>query len=374
MADIYLSPDNPAVPAMVQTLHDMCSSNQGEQKLAPCEHISLILEVSGCLNTKGIPLTTSVQAQTVWKKKKTFNLLFFLFIRYYGPLVIIVASIGFFSVAMTPESCRHWMLFMPLGVSLPLTLLPGLIMLVRVYALYGRSKLVAAGLVAILLVQSGAGIWQITVPDSTPVPDPIDNYEFHLCMYAPPKRLAHAWSMYTCISLGYDSLVFFLTLARTSYMFWRHEGRGPRSSSLMDSLVRDGALYFASIFSINLTWVIMIFYAPSGLRDVAAIPSSCITAVLVSRITLNLRVTIYGHSDENTTNASDVPLSYLRSIRSPRTAVPVTKFSTKPPVHAPVSPSVLQIGRHCLEDFDEEHRWHEHLEASQAFRVVHSDV
>ncbi|TFY66491.1 hypothetical protein EVG20_g4605 [Dentipellis fragilis] len=237
------------------------------------------------------------------------------------------------------------------------------IMLVRVYALYGRNKLVAAGLSIILVAQTATGIWQVTVPGATPVFDSfLYSDEYHFCTYAPPTNMARASSVYMCMSLAYDTAVFGLTLSRTSYMFWKHEGRGPKSRSLVDGLIRDGGLYFASIFSINLAWVIMIFYAPPGLHDVAAMPSSSMTMVLIGRITLNLRVRVYERLDEDTTPANDIPLSQLRSIRSPCAPVPMGRVSPLSPAqarpHAGVVSSIVRIGRSDTEGSHKGSRWH----------------
>ncbi|THH14732.1 hypothetical protein EW146_g5634 [Bondarzewia mesenterica] len=96
------------------------------------------------------------------------------------------------------------------------------------------------------------------------------------------------------MELGYDSLIFLLTLARTTYMHWTRQGTGPGTRTLVDKLIRDGAAYFAVIFSMNLAWVVMIMYAPTGLRAIASVPSACVTTVMITRITLNLRTTVYG--------------------------------------------------------------------------------
>ena len=53
--------------------------------------------------------------------------------------------------------------------------------------------------------------------------------------------------MYVSWELGYDTLVFLLTIARTVYMYWRHQGitsttRG--APGLIGNLMRDGAFYF----------------------------------------------------------------------------------------------------------------------------------
>ena len=53
--------------------------------------------------------------------------------------------------------------------------------------------------------------------------------------------------MYVSWELGYDSLVFLLTIARTFYMHWRHQGLTGATAgkpSLVVNLMRDGAFYF----------------------------------------------------------------------------------------------------------------------------------
>lgn len=74
------------------------------------------------------------------------------------------------------------MLFLPLGITMPLTILPGILMLIRsastlplsfplevntstfsVYALYNRNRLILFGLSTSLVLQTVAGLWQYTV-------------------------------------------------------------------------------------------------------------------------------------------------------------------------------------------------------------------
>ncbi|KAH9077940.1 hypothetical protein EDB83DRAFT_2347116 [Lactarius deliciosus] len=219
---------------------------------------------------------------------------------------------------MTRSRCARWMLFLPLGITMPLTILPGILMLIRVYALYNRNRLILYGLSASLVLQTVAGLWQYTVSGGTPAPDPLDNYEYHFCIYLPPKRIGHLSTMYIFWELGYDSVVFLLTIARTFYMHWRHQGM-IRGGGLVSNLVQDGAFYFGCIFSVNLMWAVMILHAPTGLRAIAGIPSSCVNTLMVCRITLNLRTAAYGYTTfESTQRTGGIPMTDLRSPRSPR--------------------------------------------------------
>ncbi|TFY68427.1 hypothetical protein EVG20_g3554 [Dentipellis fragilis] len=295
--------------------------------------------------------------------------IFFLTFRYYAPLAMVVVSIGFFSTAMTPERCQRWALFYPLGITLPLALFPSMIMLMRVYALYSRSKLILIGLSIILLVQTIFGIWQTAVSGKAHVPDPIDNYDFHRGLSVHSQKIlipreGRASEVFVVLSLGYDGLVFFLTLGRTLYMFRKRKGRGPGSHDLVKNLVRDGALYFAVISSLNLFWTMVIFYAPAGLKGVGVIPSACVTAVVICRITLNLRVIFYT-PDYYTTEGGDIPLPTLRAHQPTRDAV--SQFSAASYLHT-VAPT--SIGHPEAEDLDEGHGW-DHSELSESPRSLH---
>ncbi|KAI0051511.1 hypothetical protein FA95DRAFT_1602540 [Auriscalpium vulgare] len=284
--------------------------------------------------------TLPEEVETVWKKKKTLVLYLFILIRYYAPIAVSVVAFGFFSPTMTRERCANWMLFLPLGIVMPLTLLPGVLMLIRVYALYGRNKLVLFGLGSVLLSQTAAGLYQFTVKGGTPAPDPINNYEFHFCIYLPPKRIGQVATMYVFMEVGYDTLIFLLTISRTTYMYWSYHGTlaasklGNGSTSLVTSLIRDGAFYFGAIFSMNLMWVLMIMHAPTGLRAIASIPS--VTTVMISRITLNLRTTVYGRAHVFERTLHNIPLSDFKSVRR-------SKYS-------PFDPSDVRI--HVQTEFD----------------------
>ncbi|VDC05107.1 unnamed protein product [Peniophora sp. CBMAI 1063] len=280
-------------------------------------------------------ITFPLEVQVIWKRPKTYLSFLFILVRYYALLAVSVVAFAYFSTTMTRERCGHWMLFLPLGVTMPLALLPGILMSIRVYALYNRNIWILGWLLLYLAAQTGAGLWQYTVRGGTPAPDPLPNdHNFHFCIYLPPKKIGHLSTMYVFMELCFDSMVFLLTVARTTYIHWNQRrkfaasaasrwGKQKEPSSLLLSLFRDGAFYFGVIFSINLVWVIMILHAPTGLRAIASVPSGCFITTMISRITLNLRSTAYGPAnlDERTGVATvgltvSMPLSDMQ--RTPR--------------------------------------------------------
>jgi len=235
-------------------------------------------------------LTIRSEVVYVWQRPKTFVLWLFLAIRYYAILALLVVAVGYFSPVISGTTCLHWSLFLPLGITMPLSIGPSILLSVRVYAMYGRSKYIAAGLGTILCAQFAAGLWQYTVKGGRVAPDPLNNYLFHYCIYLPPASLGSVSSMYVFIDLSFNTLLFGLTLGRTFFVYWRQKNVKD-ASSLLKTLAGNGAMYFGVIFCTNLGWALMILLAPTGLRGVFSQPTAALTTIMMSRITLNLRST-----------------------------------------------------------------------------------
>ncbi|KAI0682928.1 hypothetical protein BC835DRAFT_1311306 [Cytidiella melzeri] len=208
-------------------------------------------------------LTFPQEIEVIWKQKKTFFSCVFLLVRPLLPSVLHIIveflATGYFSTDMTRERCAQWMLFLPLGVTVPLSVLPSFLMSIRVWAMYTANRTLLILLLLYLAAQTAA-------------------VEL-VCVYLPPKKIGHFSIMFVSMEVAFDCLVFLLTASRTVYMHYHRRrefaqsewttGLRFRGWTLLESLVKDGALYFAAIFSINFTWVIMILYAPTGLRAIA---------------------------------------------------------------------------------------------------------
>jgi len=212
----------------------------------------------------------------------------FIAIRYYAIIALSIVGIGYFSTIISGSTCLHWSLFLPLGITMPLSIGPSILLSVRVYAMYGRSKYILAGLGTVLAAQFAAGLWQYTLRGGRVAPDPINNYEFHYCIYLPPASLGSVSAMYVFFDLSFNTLLFALTLGRTFFVYW-HQRNVKDASSLLKTLAGNGAMYFGVIFCLNLSWALMILFAPTGLRGVFSQPTAALTTIMMSRITLNLR-------------------------------------------------------------------------------------
>ena len=121
------------------------------------------------------------------------------------------------------------------------------------------------GHVSFCLSTSGHGC-VTTILGVIAAPDPLDNYQYHckllqlprlhcnthqfaditVCVYLPPEARRNS-AIFLFMELAFDTLIFVLTICRTTYMHITNlpATMGDRSSSLIDNLIRDGALYWA---------------------------------------------------------------------------------------------------------------------------------
>ncbi|KAI6011349.1 hypothetical protein EDC04DRAFT_775918 [Pisolithus marmoratus] len=143
----------------------------------------------------------------------------------------------------------------------------GIVMIIRVYALYMKSKR-----------------WAILSPlpaTTRPVPTPPLRHGCNVpTTYEAAERIAIAWSG----QMTFDAVVFVLTLWRTLHI--------PRlgSRSLLDVFIRDGVLYFGLMTCVNAANItIFLVCNTSPTKSLIAGFTNAISSTMVSRLMLNLR-------------------------------------------------------------------------------------
>ncbi|KAI6001116.1 hypothetical protein EDC04DRAFT_2612007 [Pisolithus marmoratus] len=114
-------------------------------------------------------------------------------------------------------------------VVITVQLVGGIVMIIRVYALYMKSRRLLLFLVLVILAGIGLDLYQLP------------RYALGVISKLPMKRMAITWSG----QLAFDAIVFVLTAWRTLH------GRKPRNRTLLDTFIRDGALYFGLMTGAN---------------------------------------------------------------------------------------------------------------------------
>jgi hypothetical protein len=218
------------------------------------------------------------EVEYIWKGKKGPLVYLFLLNRYLTPLGFMVNLFAYLSPVWTPEKCQHFIRYEGSMTVIGIEVV-GLMMLLRVYAMWYQKKWIVGFIASILVVETGINAWLLTHGQAV-VHSPI----VHSCTMIFEPSLSKPASSSAWIPLLYDTFVVILTLCRTVPSV-RHR----TASHIVKVLLEDGLLYYSVIFSINLVLTLMIIFAPPGLKNITAQLELLLTVAMMSRITLNLK-------------------------------------------------------------------------------------
>ncbi|KIJ34339.1 hypothetical protein M422DRAFT_263650 [Sphaerobolus stellatus SS14] len=238
----------------------------------------------------------------VWKQRKTFSSFLFIGFRYFPALAFIVdqtrfyvqSNQGFSSPGVSvlipglPQNLDFCGFWWPRLIAGPvISVCTGLILILRVQALYARANWVLGILILAYLCQLailGWSTWKdVTRPAITLDGDSIST----LCIFDTEINTGSKSLIPVFIAaIVFDIMIFCLT-------FWK--GRRTRlhktTFPLVQVILRDGNLYFLAIFIVNLITLIVILVDPFspylGTSNVQM--SAIITGILVTRLFFNLK-------------------------------------------------------------------------------------
>ncbi|KAG1726403.1 hypothetical protein EDB19DRAFT_1752619 [Suillus lakei] len=221
----------------------------------------------------------------IWRRPKALSAMLFFLNRY----IALVGNIfGLFRdfLPLSNESCSRSMqarqlilIFQQIIICLILTL--------RTYALYGRSRRLLKWMLIVGLVLAGVGVAGSFGQGSSSVSD-IQGSCLEIYTAETAVRHGLAWiAMFV-----FELLVFVLTVFRTCKV------RGLQRFSLMsrknirDIIFQDGIMYFAAMTLINLLNILTYLSGPDTTRGSLSTFTSCMSATLISRLMLNLHKSI----------------------------------------------------------------------------------
>ncbi|KAJ7037623.1 hypothetical protein C8F04DRAFT_1091909 [Mycena alexandri] len=263
-------------------------------------------------------ITCGDEVEYAWKGKKTSVFWLFFLNRYLAPCFILITLVGasfntgwtqctqcheslraeaYFSDAWTLDVCTRYG-FMETLETVLLTTTAELFLALRVYAITRQSKVFPCVTVAILtcqwaiaiyaMSQSSQGTDQVALllPRQLPPLPPLPDIEpYHVCIFISTLTVVPYVKGFLSLSLAFDTLVFLTTVYVTV-----KSARSYHFIPLMKVIQRDGIMYFLVLFSSNLIWVLLLIYAPPALKFIHNQPAMIISAIMVNRITLNLKV------------------------------------------------------------------------------------
>ncbi|KLO13872.1 hypothetical protein SCHPADRAFT_996994 [Schizopora paradoxa] len=190
-------------------------------------------------------------------------------------------------------NCKRTVLFGPLAEGVALTFSVNTIIGLRVFALYGRSRALGIFLVVYLSAELGVALWLYLTPSMSPleITYPLGTAQIpvlHTCSSIPSSKISrHQASTFQFMQAGYDSIAFSLVVYKAVREFVHSSIRLERGGVLCQ-MAKEGFFYFLIVWSMNMTWALMIIIAPKGLQYSAADPTIELACVCVNRITLSL--------------------------------------------------------------------------------------
>ncbi|KAJ6605203.1 hypothetical protein DFH09DRAFT_1120974 [Mycena vulgaris] len=233
-------------------------------------------------------LTFEWETSRYWGAKITWPVFLFFVNRYATLLGNIPVVIQYFWTAeITPEKAlwciriesyhRYFLVVTQLLI--------GVILVVRTYALYERSKRVLAFMLAVSAVGIGLGLWTIFfTPNPTSAHGPDNDVGLIIgCTYGLSANQSVSLIITWSAMLVFDCMIFSLTL-------YRAITRRESGFRLLNMLLRDGTVMVLSNTSNILTYVVG---TDSLLKDytrgVVTTFTNIICSIMISRLMLNLR-------------------------------------------------------------------------------------
>ncbi|KAF8193216.1 hypothetical protein K438DRAFT_846056 [Mycena galopus ATCC 62051] len=224
-------------------------------------------------------ITFGDEIRFLWKKAKTPSTYSFLVNRYlafFGDIVV-----TFFVFKTVPDSvCKHINIFRQLLLIFNQTAIC-LLLTVRIYALYGRQTKVLVYMLGAGAVLMGFSLWAISGTGGTPVHGVVgchiaNSHQIGIHLAVPWEAL-FIYDVLIVLALFYKSLQT------------RNQSVTMRSQpTLLNLLIRDGAVYFVIMAAINLANILTFYMAGPLLRGCLSTMAGCLSVTMMSRLMLNL--------------------------------------------------------------------------------------
>ncbi|KIJ62680.1 hypothetical protein HYDPIDRAFT_157576 [Hydnomerulius pinastri MD-312] len=250
-------------------------------------------------------ITFGDEVELIWKGDKGLLVYLFLLNRYLTPLGFIVNLVAYTLPSWGIEvsiSCEHFVRYEGAMTSIGIEIV-GLMMLLRVRAMYTHQRMIIWSVVLLFLIWVGVTAWLLTHGEAVQHASGVHSCSMIFDMSLSKIASASAW-----LPLLYDTVVFALTLNKTTPSI-----RNKQAGHVVRTLFADGILYYSIICAVNLVLTIMIVRAPEDVKNITAQLGLLLTphqVAMMSRITLNLRKqALYGPSPTGSSTDTVYPFS-----------------------------------------------------------------
>ncbi|KAF8336115.1 hypothetical protein F5887DRAFT_973811 [Amanita rubescens] len=193
-------------------------------------------------------LTFEQERVYIWNRKKNIPSCLFITFRYFTLIVTLLNLVAEHDPRWTGSICRNW-IWLPVSTTMITNATTGVM---RVHAIYSRSKWILAVLVPVYLGELIVMGWSI--PSGVPAKMPAG---FVGCIPVEEPGTGRRLTAMFIAALIFDTVIFLLTLSRALFM----SVSSRKNLTLLTLVVRDGTLYFMVIFVVNLVNVFLLAFA-----------------------------------------------------------------------------------------------------------------
>ncbi|KAI0360506.1 hypothetical protein OH77DRAFT_1445358 [Trametes cingulata] len=239
-------------------------------------------------------LTFGEEYHRVWKNPRTISSILFYLNRYLPILGDIAVNTGNFYIFANEQSCRQYAFFRQLLLIINQVVVC-FVLFLRTYALYGRDKRILVLVVGVGAVLLGISCWSVVGQHQ----DIELRGGCHLMAERMTAiRLAVSWEAL----FAFDLMVFILTVSKTFRERYRHRVTSGRHD-IISLILRDGAMYFAVMASVNFANTLTFYFLEPLLRGCLSTFASSVSVTMMSRLMLNLQGSAMGRDVIDTSSA-----------------------------------------------------------------------
>ncbi|KAJ6562802.1 hypothetical protein DFH09DRAFT_1159659 [Mycena vulgaris] len=210
----------------------------------------------------------------IWKARWTLIKCLYIWTRYTTFISCMISLVQ-------PSACNRVTTFTTIfaGFGIGVT---ELILMVRTYTLYERSKKLLAFFFVMWFSVAGVAFWAVTKwtssssftsPNASAIPS---------CYFSNSSGIGIGLVCYVSLLVG-ETIIVLLTLWKLFRKFSLHK------SGLLQSLYRDGVWFYLAILPFTIGTVAVLFFAPIGLNNLGNPPVSVMHSVLCCRLITHVR-------------------------------------------------------------------------------------
>ncbi|KAJ7096572.1 hypothetical protein B0H15DRAFT_825645 [Mycena belliarum] len=222
-------------------------------------------------------ITIDSEINFLWRRRKALSAYWFFLNRYFAffsNMGIAVLTL----LTLSPEVCIKYTIIHE-GVLFVAQLIVSIIMIIRVYALFGRSRRVLWAILALGACVVGVSVWSIAGQHGHR-PQILGGCYFRITQPS-AIRLAACWEAL----FVFDSVIFGLTVYNASTTRQRY---AMSKMTLHTLVVRDGAWYFGIMALANLANIATYYFSGPVLPGSLAGFANYVSVTMISRLILNL--------------------------------------------------------------------------------------